>query len=942
MEQEEYTKEEIEWSYIEFIDNQDILDLIEKKPGGIIGLLDEACMFPRSTHETFAEKLYQTFNDHKRFSKPKLSRTDFTIHHYAGDVTYQTDFFLDKNKDYVVGDHQALLGSSRCSFVSSLFPPSPEENSKTSKFSSICTRFKQQLQSLLDTLSATEPHYVRCVKPNNYLKPSIFENQNVLQQLRCGGVMEAIRISCAGFPTRKTFEEFLSRFSIIGPDVLNGSYDEVSACNKLLEKADLKDYQIGKTKVFLRAGHMAQLDAYRNEVLGQSACVIQKKVRSYFACSKFISLRNAAIQVQAFCRGILACRLYESLKREAAALTIQKEGRMFLGKKSYKTLYSSVVCIQTGIRGRTARLALRYRRQTKAAIKIQCHCRRNMVRGYYLRLKWATIVTQCGWRRFVGKRELRNLKSTAIETGALQDARLNLEKQVKELSLQLERKEKQVKEMTLQLEREKRTRVEDNEKLQSALEDMKLRFQESKQLHLKGHDAANRATELNSTVEDPIMVPVNDQESSRDLIGENENLKALVKSLEKKLDDTEMKNIQLKTSMQRLEERLIDVESADQIMQRPLTVNTQAKPSKNSSLIGPQSATPSNRVSTPSIEKQREQTDSLIKCVSQDLGFSKEKPVASCTIYKCLIYWKSFEAEKTNVFDRLIQIIGSAIEDKERNDLMAYWLTNTSALLFLLQHTLRTPEKPPQQKSFFGRMFKPSPSSTNLPIGGFEGVKQVEGKYPALLFKQQITAYVEKLCGIIRDNVKKDLSSLIFSCIQARTGSLPKLLVRPTSSDSPTTIVSPTRHWDIIIKCLDGHLRTLKENYVPEILVQQIFTQVFCYINEQLFNSLLLHKDFCTFSNGQHIKALLDELETWCNQYARSIWEELKHVRQTVDLLVIGNKSAVTYDDLANDLCPILNIQQQYRICTLYWDDENNTSPVNPEVSSHPSNIVST
>jgi myosin-5 len=186
MEQEEYTKEEIDWSYIEFVDNQDILDLIEKKPGGIIALLDEACMFPRSTHETFAQKLYQTFKNHNRFTKPKLSRSDFTICHYAGDVTYQTELFLDKNKDYVVAEHQALLSASKCSFVAGLFPLSAEDSSKSSKFSSIGARFKQQLQQLLETLSATEPHYIRCVKPNNLLKPAIFENKNVLQQLRCG------------------------------------------------------------------------------------------------------------------------------------------------------------------------------------------------------------------------------------------------------------------------------------------------------------------------------------------------------------------------------------------------------------------------------------------------------------------------------------------------------------------------------------------------------------------------------------------------------------------------------------------------------------------------------------------------------------------------------------------------------------------------------------
>ncbi|KAI5448218.1 hypothetical protein KIW84_015587 [Lathyrus oleraceus] len=304
MEQEEYTKEEIDWSYIEFVDNQDVLDLIEKKPGGVIALLDEACMFPRSTHETFAEKLYQTLKDNKRFSKPKLSRTDFTINHYAGDVTYQTDLFLDKNKDYVVPEHAALLCASKCSFVSGLFPPLHEESTKSTKFSSIATQFKQQLQSLLETLSATEPHYIRCVKPNNLLKPGIFENNDVLQQLRCGGVMEAIKISCAGYPTRKNFDEFVQRFSIMEPKVLKSCPDEMTACKRLLDKANLKDYQIGKTKVFLRAGQMAELDACRAEVLGRSAIVIQKKARTYICEKQYKLLRFSAIELQRAIKGI--------------------------------------------------------------------------------------------------------------------------------------------------------------------------------------------------------------------------------------------------------------------------------------------------------------------------------------------------------------------------------------------------------------------------------------------------------------------------------------------------------------------------------------------------------------------------------------------------------------------------------------------------------------
>ncbi|XP_054820997.1 myosin-11-like [Prosopis cineraria] len=117
--------------------------------------------------------------------------------------------FLDKNKDYVVAEHQALQTASRCSFVAGLFPPSQEESSKSSKFSSIGSRFKLQLQSLMETLSSTDPHYIS-VKPNNVLKPAIFESVNIIQQLRCGGVLAAIRISCGGYPPRQTFYEFLN------------------------------------------------------------------------------------------------------------------------------------------------------------------------------------------------------------------------------------------------------------------------------------------------------------------------------------------------------------------------------------------------------------------------------------------------------------------------------------------------------------------------------------------------------------------------------------------------------------------------------------------------------------------------------------------------------------------------------------------------------------
>ncbi|KAI3460943.1 hypothetical protein Pfo_017606 [Paulownia fortunei] len=534
MEQEEYMKEEIDWSYIEYVDNQDVLDLIEKKPGGIIALLDEACMFPKSTHETFSEKLYQTFKSHKRFIKPKLSRTDFTIAHYAGEVQYQSNQFLDKNKDYVVPEHQDLLTASKCPFVAALFPPLPEEttksSNKSSKFSSIGSRFKLQLQQLMETLNSTEPHYIRCVKPNNLFKPAIFENANVMQQLCCGGVLEAIRISCSGYPTHKTFHEFLHRFGLLAPEVLEGNNYEKVACAKILEKMGLDGAQIGKTKVFLRAGQMADLDARRALKLSDAAKKIQRKIRTHIARKHFVAVHKASVFMQSVCRGVLACKFYKDLKRESASLKIQTNLRGHLGRKSYTRLKYSVIVLQTGMRAMGAHN--KFTKQSKTAIVIQAHWRGHRAFSYYKRLIKASIVIQCGWRRMVARRELQKLKMAARETGALQEAKDKLEKQVEDLTLRL------------QLERRLRTDLEEAKgqeitKLQQSLEAMQNKVDEINTLLLKEREAAQKAIEEASSIFKETWVPVEDTEKIEALTSDVEKLKDLLQSEKQRANDLE-------------------------------------------------------------------------------------------------------------------------------------------------------------------------------------------------------------------------------------------------------------------------------------------------------------------------------------------------------------------------------------------------------------------
>ncbi|KAJ1285096.1 hypothetical protein BS78_03G254900 [Paspalum vaginatum] len=556
MEQEEYTREQINWSYIEFVDNQDVLDLIEKKPGGIIALLDEACMFPKSTHETLSQKLYEKFKNHKRFTKPKLSRTAFTIQHYAGDVTYQSDHFLDKNKDYVVAEHQELLNASKCSFVSGLFPPATEENTKSSK-SSIATRFKMQLHELMETLSSTEPHYIRCIKPNSVLKPAIFENTNVLQQLRCSGVLEAIRISCAGYPTRKQFHDFLHRFRVLAPEILKEKNDEKVACGKILDKIGLQGYQIGRTKVFLRAGQMAELDARRTEMRNNAARGVQSQFRTHVAREQFLVLRDASICLQSFVRARLACKQHEFLKQQAAALRIQKNTRWYFAWKTYCQLRWSAITLQAGLRAMAARNEFNFRKKNKASLHIQSQWRCHRDYSNYMKLKRAALTYQCAWRRRVARKELRKLRMAARDTQALKVAKEKLEERVEELTSRLGLEKK----LRTDLEKSK---VEEVSKLKAALHEMEQRVEEVKAM--QEQESAKKAVEealaqerekislLTTEIEGLRALLVVEREENDVAKKAHANALETNEELNMKVSDADEKIKQLTDTVQRLEE----------------------------------------------------------------------------------------------------------------------------------------------------------------------------------------------------------------------------------------------------------------------------------------------------------------------------------------------------------------------------------------------------
>lgn len=246
LEQQEYERENIAWSFISFPDNQDVLDLIEKKHTGIFSILDEQCKLARCTDSSFSLAMNEKCSDHSRFgaSRTQKARGFFAVNHYAGTVEYDTSSFLDKNKDELPKEATDFLFSSSIKTVSQLGTILSNKNgngkagNKNSSLSraSVGSQFTAQLKELRGRIDLTSPHYIRCIKPNDELIPHNFIPGIVADQLNCAGVLEAVRVSRVGYPQRYTKHLFVRRYWILSIDVIeNAKTRGRDLCEELVE-----------------------------------------------------------------------------------------------------------------------------------------------------------------------------------------------------------------------------------------------------------------------------------------------------------------------------------------------------------------------------------------------------------------------------------------------------------------------------------------------------------------------------------------------------------------------------------------------------------------------------------------------------------------------------------------------------------------------------------
>ncbi|KAF3691274.1 Unconventional myosin-VIIa [Channa argus] len=448
MEQDEYTRENIVWNHIDYKDNQSTLDALASKPMNILALIDEESNFPKGTDTTLLQKMNQVHGKGKIYISPKNNyETQFGIRHFAEEVYYDSKGFLEKNRDALSSDLLQMMETSTSKLLKQVFQN--ELSSSTSKNNAnprmvlttpknslrqagdskkrvptLAAQFRQSLDSLMKTLTACQPYFIRCIKPNDFKKPMLFDRELCVRQLRYSGMMETIKIRKAGYPVRYTFDEFLERYrvllktSLCNPKIESKEKCCESICETVL--AEEGDWKTGKTKIFLKDSHDTMLELERMKALNEKALLIQKVLRGYKYRKEF-------------------------LRKKAGALVIQKYWRGHKGRKLYRVVQLGFARLQAQVRSR--QLQFQYKKKREAAIVLQAHAR-----GYLAKKEWkhkrdAVILLQAHTRGVLARRALKKIKRdmylSAKEKEEEQRAILERQKHLEEVLRQKKEMESQ-------------------------------------------------------------------------------------------------------------------------------------------------------------------------------------------------------------------------------------------------------------------------------------------------------------------------------------------------------------------------------------------------------------------------------------------------------------------------------------------------------------------
>ncbi|CDO95324.1 unnamed protein product [Kluyveromyces dobzhanskii CBS 2104] len=991
LEQEEYVKEQIEWSFIEFNDNQPCIDLIENKIG-ILSLLDEESRLPAGTDEGWTHKLYETLNKpptNEVFSKPRFGQTQFIVSHYALDVTYDVEGFIEKNRDTVTDGHLEVLKASTNETLLSILEtidknaeklaekqaqkqeaqkkPGPVSR-KIVRKPTLGSMFKQSLIDLMETINSTNVHYIRCIKPNEDKEAWKFDNLMVLSQLRACGVLETIRISCAGFPSRWTYAEFALRYHILIPsefwsNVLQSDPSEEDVknlCKEILKHTmdDTAKYQAGNTKIFFKAGMLAHLEKLRTDKLFVSSVLIQKKIKGLLHRKKYLNTVDAIINLQAHVIGTVVRLRIENDFKTNAALLIQSELRGVTVRNATSFIISTITKIQSMARKQIIRTELLARRRNDAAVSIQKNVRSFQPRRRFVNERKGSVTIQSFIRKLYAQRKLKVLKSEAKSVNHLQEVSYKLENKVIELTESLASKVRENKELVARLENLK-TSLQESENIKTSLEEEKKGhtkvLDDQKILHLEENGKINTellaAKEEISTAKAEIEELLNKQKSLKDEVASTLNELTFVRDelLTSQSDNTDLKKeiFTLKEEVARLQSSMRSgvyvggTTNATPVKSRRFSAHsnlTDGNSPKQLNVVSINNNFNTEDVSTlmsqinDELYKMFENSKSLNYEIIEGLLKGGKVPPTGVSVNltrKEVLYpsrvliiilsdmWRLGLTSQSETFlAEVLDAIQKMISNLKPDVMIehgAFWYTNVRELHSFVVYAYESITTDEAYNS--GMNEEEYNRYVNL-------VKELKDDFEALSFNVY-NLWMKKL--------RKNLEKIAVPAVVV-SQSLPGFVVpEPSQFLQKFLQSSSTYKMDDVLTFFNNIYWAMKSYDIEMEVFEDVITNLLKLLDALCFNDLILRKGFLSWKRGLQLNYNVTRIEEWCKSHHISeVSVCLQHILQAAKLLQL-KKRIIADIDIIWDICNCLKPIQLKQLITQY-SVADYEEPIAPEI----------
>ncbi|MCJ1310195.1 Myosin type-2 heavy chain 1 [Agyrium rufum] len=1001
LEQEEYVREEINWQFINFSDNQPCIDLIEGKLG-VLTLLDEESRLPMGSDESFVTKLHHNFaaDKQKFYKKPRFGKSAFTVCHYATDVTYESDGFIEKNRDTVPDEHMEVLKATNNQFLrdileaasivrekdaasvaSTKVAPTPgrRQNVPAARKPTLGGIFKSSLIELMHTINSTDVHYIRCIKPNESKEAWKFEGPMVLSQLRACGVLETVRISTAGYPTRWTYEEFALRYYMLVPSI-QWTPEIRQMADLILKKAlgetqknGVDKYQLGLTKIFFRAGMLAFLENLRTNRLNESAIMIQKNLRAKYYRRLYLETRNSILSFQALIRGHIARMRAEQDRQHHAALRIQTVWRGQKERKKFQATRNNIILFQSVSKGYLCRKNLMETRIGNAALVIQRTWRSRRQMQEFRQYRKKVVIIQNLWRGRVARREYKTLREEARD--------------LKQISYKLENKVVELTQTLRTLKGENKALINQVENYEGQLKSWRTRNNQletrSKELQAEANQAGITAARLSAMEAEMAKLQECYESSAANVKRLQDEEKTLRDSL--RISNTELSHVKQaseghETEKLSLKQQLID-------LQDQLDLAKKAGPIVNGELTNGHAVSSATNGLINLVASKKPKRRSAGAERGGDLekfsnGYNP-RPTSMAVSGNSNNYRQNLSGSTLSpVLDSVEMELENLLSDEDNlNDEVSNGLIKN----------LKTPSPsttpPPNDKEVLFPAYLINLVTSEMWNNGF--VKESERFLANVMqsIQQEVVQHdgeeavnpgafwlsnVHEMLSFVflaedwyeaqktenyeydrlLEIVKHDLESLEFNIyhtwMKVLKKKLQKMIVPAIieSQSLPGFVTSegnrflgkllqtnsqPAYSMDNLLTLLNSVFKAMKAYYLEDSIIVQTITELLRLVGVTAFNDLLMRRNFLSWKRGLQINYNITRIEEWCKSHDMPEGTlQLEHLMQATKLLQL-KKATLNDIEIIQDICWMLSPNQIQKLLNQYLVADYE-QPINGEI----------